>query len=63
MSHPNIERHLERRAVQPLYVFYGDEEFLMARALERVEEGLNRSMGEAPAKVMREAQEIELPGF
>jgi DNA polymerase-3 subunit delta len=63
MSHPNIERHLERRAVKPLYVFYGDEEFLMDRALARLDEGLTDQWGEAPAKVMREAQEIELPEF
>ncbi len=63
MSHPNIERHLERRAVKPLYVFYGDEEFLMDRALARLEEGLTDQWGEAPTKVVREAQEIELPEF
>lgn len=63
MSHPMIERHLERRAVQPLYIFYGDEEFLMDRALARLEEGLTDQWGEAPAKVVREAHEIELPEF
>ena len=35
MSHPLLERHLERQAVKPLYLFYGDEEFLMQRALLR----------------------------
>ncbi len=50
MSHPNIERHLERRAVQPLYVFYGDEEFLMDRALARLEAGLRDEYGEPPVK-------------
>jgi DNA polymerase III delta subunit len=39
MSHPLLERHLERRAVKPLYLFYGDEEFLMNRALARLEAG------------------------
>ncbi len=63
MSHPLIERHLERKALKPLYVFYGDEEFLMLRALARLEEGLTDETGEAPAKVVREAQEIELPEF
>jgi DNA polymerase III subunit delta len=63
MSHPLIERHLERRAVKPLYLFYGDEEFLMDRALARLEEGLTDQWGEAPAKVVREAQEMELPEF
>jgi DNA polymerase-3 subunit delta len=63
MSHPLLERHLERRAVKPLYLFYGDEEFLMDRALARLEEGLTDQWGEAPVKVVREAQEIELPEF
>ena len=58
-----IERHLERQAVKPLYIFYGDEEFLMDRALARLEEGLTDQWGEAPAKVVREAQEMELPEF
>ena len=63
MSHPNLERHLERKTIKPLYVFYGDEEFLMHRALARLEEGLKDQWGEAPVKVMREAQEVELPDF
>ncbi len=50
MSHPMIERHLERRAVKPLYIFYGDEEFLMDRALARLEEGLRDEQGEPPVK-------------
>lgn len=63
MSHPILERHLERKAVRPLYVFYGDEEFLMERALARLEQGLRDQWGEAPVKVVREAQEIGLPEF
>jgi len=63
MSHPNLERHLERKSIKPLYVFYGDEEFLMDRALARLEEGLRDGEGEAPIRVMREAQELELPDF
>jgi len=63
MSHPIIERHLERKAVRPLYVFYGDEEFLMERALARLEEGLKDQWGEAPIKIMREAQEIGVAEF
>jgi DNA polymerase-3 subunit delta len=50
MSHPIIERHLERKAIRPLYVFYGDEEFLMDRALARLEEGLRDEQGEPPVK-------------
>ena len=63
MSHPLLERHLERQAVKPLYLFYGDEEFLMNRALLRLEAGLTDRAGEPPSKVVREAQEVELPEF
>jgi DNA polymerase-3 subunit delta len=63
MSHPIIERHLERKAVRPLYLFYGDDEFLMERALARLEQGLTDQWGEAPVKIVREAQEIGLPEF
>jgi DNA polymerase III subunit delta len=63
MSHPLLERHLKRQAIKPLYLFYGDEEFLMLRALGRLEEGLRDRWGEAPVRVLREAQELELPEF
>ncbi|MCL4502226.1 MAG: DNA polymerase III subunit delta [Deltaproteobacteria bacterium] len=63
MSHPILERHLKNKALKPLYVFYGDEEFLMDRALARLEQGLTDQWGEAPAKVVRESHEIELPEF
>ena len=63
MSHPLLERHLERRTVKPLYLFYGDEEFLMNRALLRLETGLTDQSGEPPAKVVREAQEVGLAEF
>ncbi len=63
MSHPILERHLERKALKPLYVFFGDEEFLMHRALARLAEGLTDQWGEAPVQVMREASEVELPDF
>src|SRR5208337_3095847 len=59
MSHPLLERHLKRQSVKPLYLFYGDEEFLMLRALGRLEEGLQDRWGEAPVRVLREAQEIQ----
>ncbi len=58
-----LERHLERRALKPLYLFYGDEEFLMQRALARLEEGLQERFGGAPVRVLREAQEVELQEF
>ena len=63
MSHPLLERHLEQGAVKPLYLFYGDEEFLMNRALLRLEAGLTDRAGEPPAKVTREAQEVGLEEF
>ena len=63
MSHPLLERHLKRHTLKPLYLFYGDEEFLMHRALERLGKALVGSDGEAPVKVAHEAQEIGLPEF
>ena len=63
MSHPILERHLERRALKPLYLFYGDEEFLMQRALDRLEAGLTAVAGEPPSRVIREAQEVGLADF
>ncbi len=51
MSHPLLERHLERGTLKPLYLFYGDEEFLMQRALARLEAGLTEKSGESrPAR-------------
>jgi DNA polymerase-3 subunit delta len=63
MSHPLLERHFKRKTLKPLYLFYGDEEFLMHRALERLAQALTGPDGEAPVKVVHEAQEIGLPEF
>jgi DNA polymerase-3 subunit delta len=63
MSHPVLERHLQRRALRALYLFYGDEEFLMQRALRRLEEALQAQTGEAPLKVVQESQEVGLAEF
>ncbi len=63
MSHPILERHIERRALRPLYLFYGEEEFLMHRALQRLEAALGGQAGEAPLKVVQEAQEVSLSDF
>ena len=63
MSHPILERHLERNALKPVYLFYGDEEFLMNRALARLETALMEKAGEPPTRVIREAQEVELADF
>ncbi|MGA8574002.1 MAG: DNA polymerase III subunit delta [Desulfobaccales bacterium] len=59
MSHPILERHLKRQSIKPLYLFYGNEEFLMLRALELLREGLRDRWGEAPVRVLREAQEVQ----
>lgn len=63
MSHPILERHLQRRTLKPLYLFYGDEEFLMQRTLERLAQALTGADGEAPLKTVLEAQEVSLPDF
>ena len=63
MSHPLLERHLEKGAVKPLYLFYGDEEFLMNRALLRLEAGLDATGPGSPRQsYVREAQEVEMAG-
>ncbi len=63
MSHPTLERHLERQALRPLYLFYGEEEFLMERAWRRLEQAMEEKAGTAPLRVIREAQEISLEEF
>ena len=63
MSHPMLARHIERGALKPVYLFYGDEEFLMNRALARLEAALTDQAGEPPTKVVREAQEMALSDF
>lgn len=63
MSHPILERHLERRALKSLYLFFGEEEFLMRRALKRLESALTQQAGESPLKVVQEAQEVGLAEF
>lgn len=63
MSHPILERHLKRRALKPLYLFYGDEEFLTDRALERLAEAMQGPDREPPLKTVCEAQEVSLPDF
>lgn len=63
MSHPTLERHLKQGGLRPLYLFFGDEEFLMERALRRLEEALAEVSGEAVNKVVSLAQEVELTDF
>ena len=63
MSHPILERHLESRKLKPLYLFFGEEEFLVERALKRLESALSESSGEAVVRVVREAPEVSLEEF
>lgn len=63
MSHPILERHLKQGALRPLYLFFGEEEFLMERALRRLEKALAEQTGEAPHKVSQMAQEVGLEEF
>ncbi len=63
MSHPILERHLERRKLRPVYLFFGEEEFLMDRALRRLETALSEESGEEALRVVREAAEVSLEEF
>ncbi|MFA5110712.1 MAG: DNA polymerase III subunit delta [Desulfobaccales bacterium] len=63
MSHPILKRHIERHSLKPLYLFFGEEEFLMNRALHRLEAALTATAGEPPTKTLREAQEVGLAEF
>jgi DNA polymerase-3 subunit delta len=63
MSHPILERHLERRKLRPLYLFFGEEEFLMDRALRRLEAALGEESEEEALRVVREAAEVSLEEF
>src|SRR4030042_6415723 len=63
MSHPILERHLERRSLRPLYLFYGEEEFLKERAWRRLEAVLQEQTGEAPLKIINDSQEMGLEDF
>ncbi len=63
MSHPTLERHLKQGTLRPVYLFFGEEEFLMEQALRRLEEALAEQTGEAPHKVHQAAQEAGLEDF
>jgi len=63
MTHPILERHLDRRQLRPLYLFFGEEEFLAERALRRLAKGLTEDSGEAPLRVVEEASEVALEDF
>jgi DNA polymerase III subunit delta len=63
MSHPILERHLERRKLRPVYLFFGEEDFLMERALRRLETALAEESGEEALRVVREAAEVSPEEF
>ncbi len=42
MSHPILERHLNKGSVKTVYLWYGEEEFLIRRALGRLETWLRQ---------------------
>jgi DNA polymerase III subunit delta len=63
MSHPLLNRHIERRTLKPVYLFFGEEEFLMQRALERLEEAIAAQGGEPPTREVWEAEDIKLADF
>jgi len=63
MSHPILERHLERQNLRPLYLFFGEEDFLVERALRRLEQALTEKSGEAVHRVVQEAAEVSLEDF
>lgn len=63
MTHPILERHLDRRQLRPLYLFFGEEDFLVERALRRLEGSLTEESGEAPLRAVHEASEVTLEEF
>lgn len=63
MSHPILERHLELRRLRPLYLFFGEEEFLMERALRRLEQVLTEEGGDPVHRVVQDASEVSLEDF
>ena len=42
MSLAILERHLKKSSLQPVYLWYGEEEFLIRRALARLEDWLRQ---------------------
>ena len=63
MSHPLLEHHIEKRGLKPLYLFYGEEEFLVERALRRLAQAVAAVAGEEPLRVVQDASETELGDF
>jgi len=57
MSHVILARHLKKGAPKPVYLFFGEEEFLMERALGQLEAWL-RGREELAAKVTFRADKV-----
>jgi len=60
MSHPTLERHLKASSLRPVYLFFGEEEFLLRRALTRLQEALSQEAGEPVPKTLFDATETRL---
>ncbi|OPX19893.1 MAG: hypothetical protein BZ151_06805 [Desulfobacca sp. 4484_104] len=60
MSHPILERHLKKQTLRPVYLFYGEEEFLLRRALERLQTGLRADDQQQSEKHILEAEDTSL---
>ena len=59
MSHPVLARHLKKNVLQPVYLWYGEEDFLIRRALARLEDWL-QEQDELAARVVLDAAETPL---
>jgi DNA polymerase III subunit delta len=59
MSHPILDRHLKNNSLKPVYLWYGEEEFLIRRALARLEEWLGQEE-ELAAKIVLDGLETPL---
>jgi DNA polymerase-3 subunit delta len=59
MSHPILERHLKKGSVPTVYLWYGEEEFLIRRALVRLEDWLRRG-DDLAAKIVLDGAETPL---
>lgn len=54
VSYAILDQHLKKGAVKPVYLWFGEEEFLVRRALDRLAEWCRQGQGEA-AKIVFEA--------